>query len=446
MLIRFPFAETWSRVFAAALSLTGLSAGLAAAEGQTATPIIHFAVDQDYFPQQESVGRVAEDFILAHKLSVRIIRTGIGWDDTNPRPGQYRWEFWSRVIASANAAGIEVRPYYAYTPAWAGAAYNSPPRNDADFTRACGVMARTVGARVPSLEIWNEPDNTAFWTGAAKPYGQLLRGCAEAIRAAGKGAAVVLGGLVYLDSPWLAKSGARAPGAYDIAAFHQYTETPWDPTTVEKIASPADYFGGYDRLSQRGAVPIWMDEGGASTDASLGYSEASQASWIRRTVASLLDEPGRPLNLFGLYQLRDPDPKFPRPIGDAVARRFFSHTGLFTVDGRPKLGAATYGDLVRLFDGHRTTPEPGVVYQIASGRLSVDFRLHAVSLEDGRQVVTIWDRRASSSGVIRLRAAGAIAFLHLPDGQVRKVADFDGFRLPVARLNAGAIPLLYEVR
>lgn len=441
MLSRVPYKKAWATVLVTVIVLT--AAGSAA---QNSTPILRFAIDQDYFPQQESVGRVAEDFILAHKLSVTIIRTGIGWDDTNPRPGQYRWEFWSRVIASAKAAGIEIRPYYAYTPAWAGPAYNSPPRDDADFTRACGVMARTVGARVPSLEIWNEPDNTVFWTGAAKPYGQLLRGCAEAIRAAGKGPAVVLGGLVYLDSPWLAKSGARPPADYDIAAFHQYTETPWDPTTVEKIASPADYFGGYDRLSKRGAVPIWMDEGGASTDGSLGYSEESQASWIRRTVASLLDERGRPLNLFGLYQLRDPDPKFPRPIGDPVARKFFSHTGLFTVDGRPKLGAATYGDLVRLFDGHRPTPEAGVVYQIESGRLSADFRLHAVSLEDGRQVVTIWDRRASSSGVVRLKTRGTAAFLHQPDGGITKIAGFDGSHLPVPRLVAGAIPLLYEIR
>lgn len=389
---------------------------------------------------------MSEDFILAHRLGITIIRPGIGWDDTNPRPGDFDWRFWRAMINRAAAARIAVRPYYAYTPAWAGPAYNSPPRRDSDFAAACGRMAREITPLAPSLEIWNEPDNAAFWSGGAPAYGRLIDACAQAIRAERLGEPIVLGGLVYLDSAWLQRSGARAPAQYDIASFHQYTETPWNPTTVEKITSPADYFGGYDRLSQHAATPVWMDEGGASTDAAQGYSEVTQASWIRRTVASLLGQAGRPLALFGLYQLRDPDPKFAKPIGDPVARRFFMHTGLFTLNGRAKLGAATYADLVGLFSGHRPAVQDGVSYRPATGRVSREFRLYAWRLEQGRQVVMIWDRKARSSGEIELPIAGATAFLHGADGSVTKLRGFNGHRLPVPDLTAGGMPMLFEVR
>jgi hypothetical protein len=231
------------RLFAIGLVAVALSARTVLAVGPppASAPIVRFAIDQDYFPGKQSLNRVAEDFVLAHKLSVGIIRSGIGWDDTNPKTETWRWTFWKSVIERARTAGVAFRPYYAYTPAWAGRAYNSPPANDSDFARACSHMASAIGSAVPSLEIWNEPDNTAFWTGSAKAYGNLLQQCTSAVRQSNPGITVVLGGLVYLDSTWLDRTGDRAPGEYDAASFHQYTETPWDPITVEKITSPADF-------------------------------------------------------------------------------------------------------------------------------------------------------------------------------------------------------------
>jgi hypothetical protein len=198
-------------------------------------------------------------------------------------------------------------------------------------------------------------------------------------------------------------------------------------------------------LSQGRSIPVWMNEGGASTSKSQGYSEATQASWIRRTVASLLGQPGRQISLFGLYQLRDPDPKYARPIGDPIARKFFMHTGVFTLDGRPKLGASTYADLVRLFDNHRPDVEGDVRYDVESGRTSSDFRLYAWRLEDGRQVVILWDRHASSNGAVKLHIAGRKALIHEPDGSVRIVKAFNGSAIPIGSLAAGGMPLVYEI-
>jgi hypothetical protein len=434
-----------ARVLLLVLSLVAAAAHAQDPAGRVA-PVLRLAIDQDYYQGRESLDRVAADFALVHRLSVGILRPGIGWDDTNPRPDRYTWGFWSGVVARAQRAGIAVRPYYAFTPAWAAAAYNAPPRNDATLARACGVLGAVIGGAVPTLEIWNEPDNDAFWNGTAGQFGRALDDCAAAIRQAPVHPRIVLGGLVYLDSVWLARSGAAAPGSYDIAAFHEYSETPWAPITVEQINSAADYDQGYDGISQNGAVAVWMNEGGASTDGRLGYSEATQASWIRRTFASVIGHPGRPISLFGLYQLRDLDPALSQPIGDKVARQFFLHTGLFTVDGRPKLGAATYADLARLFDGHRPALQSGVAYQTVDGHVSKLFRLYAWRLESGRQVVMLWDRQASSAGTLVLADRGHAAFLHKADGSVQPVRGFDGHAIDIPVLQAGGMPLLYEIR
>jgi hypothetical protein len=155
--------------------------------------------------------------------------------------------------------------------------------------------------------------------------------------------------------------------------------------------------------------------------------------------------PGRPLGLFGLYQVRDLDPALSTPIGDQTAMTFYQHTGVFTSQGRPKLAAHTYGDLVHLLDGHRPAIEGGVAYRPGSG-LPAAFYLHAWRLETGTQIIMLWDRQGSSRGSLRLSIPGATAWLHEPDGTVRSVPGFDGRTIPHVEVSAGAIPLLYEVR
>jgi hypothetical protein len=408
-------------------------------------PILRFAIDQDYTPQTESVARVAQDFPLVRALNISILRTGIGWDDTNPARNQYNWPYWSRVTSEATAQGITLRPYYAYTPSWAGAAYNSPPNNDRSYAKACAVMAAQLGPHVPSFEIWNEPDNPSFWTGYAAPFGAMLANCARAIHTVRPAAQVVQGGLLYLDSTFYAAMGAPALRDIDIAAYHEYTETPWDGTTVEQINSDADFNQGYDIISGGGRRPVWMDEGGASTGHDQGYDERTQASWIRRTVASVLGHKGRPIALIGLYQLRDPLPST-TVIGNIQAQRFFHHTGLFTSSGAAKLGAHTTADLVALLDHHRPDPQPAVRYVALAGQTSPSLRVYDFLLETGHQIVLIWDRHATSGGTITLPTPGRQAFLHNPDGTIDPVRAFAGATLAIPVLKGGDIPLLYEIR
>lgn len=417
---------------------------VALAYGASAAPV-RFAIDQDYTPESQTVRDVTKDFGLMRALHIGILRTGIGWDDTNPKRHTFRWDFWQGVNRRAIQHGIELRPYYAYTPAWAGAAYNAPPDSAGDLARACGVMASTMGPYISSFEVWNEPDNPAFWTGSAREFGNDYADCAQAIHQKDARARVVLGGLLYLDSTWFSRMGNNAARDTDIAAYHEYTETPWDPTTVERDNSDAWFDEGYDGLSDSGRRAVWMNEGGASTARKQGYSEQSQASWIRRTVASVLGHVGRPVSLIGIYQLRDPAPGA-RLIGDHDAKIFFRHTGLFRADGTPKLAAHAVADLVSLLDGHDLKVETRTHYRRESGRVSNLFRIHAWRLEDGRQVACLWDRKSSSAGTLTFEHPAAAAFLHKPNGEIVSVPVENGATIHIREVAAGAIPLLYEAR
>ena len=415
-------------------------------------PILRLAIDNDYYPEKQSVAQAAQDFVLLHSIGVKILRVGIGWDDTNPAPGVYDWGFWREFVRRAAAAGIEVRPYYLYPPSWAADHWNDPPRNPADYGRACGVMARQLRRWVRYYEVWNEVNQSIFWTGTQAQYLRALRACARAIRAAQSGAEIVLAGLTFLDAGWVtALNRMGGKGLYDVVAFHTYAEAPWDNAgPLESYTDPGHYPppgypAAWDVVTGRGRLPLWMNEGGATTAAAFYDDQRTQASWIRRMLATLLSVPDRPIALFGLYQVRDLDPALSTPIGDQMSVTFYQHTGVFTSGGRPKLAARTYADLVRLLDGHRPAIEGGVAYTATSG-VPAEFYLHAWRLETGTQIIMLWDRLNTSQGFLHLRTPGATAWLHEPDGTVRPVSGFDGRTIPHVEVYEGAIPLLYEVR
>ncbi len=438
----------------AAMALTGghppgHGVAMAMGAGQP-VPILRFAIDNDYYPEKQSPAQAAADFTLLHRIGVKILRVGMGWDDTNPAPGVYNWGFWREFVRRAAAAGIEVYPYYLYPPAWAAGHWNDPPRHPADYGRACGVMAHELHHWVRYYEVWNEVDQNIFWSGTQAQYVAALRACAGAIRAAQPGARIVLAGLTSLNADWvntLQQMGGK--GLYDVVAFHTYAEAPWDTSAVESYTNPGStgpysYAGAWDSVTDHGQRPLWMNEGGATMATEFIDDERSQASWVRRTLATLLSVPARPIALFGLYQVRDLDPALSTPIGDQQSVIFFQHTGIFTSNGQPKLAAHTYADLVRLLDGHRPVIENNVAYSLTSG-IDINMYLHAWRLETGAQIVMLWNRLHTSSGSLRLQTRGAGAWLHEPDGTVRHVAGFDGRTITHVDVRAAAIPLLYEI-
>ena len=289
----------------AALSFAGTYAPrhrmpVAATDMGQAVPVLRFAIDNDYYPETQTPAQAAQDVALLRSIGVKILRVGMGWDDTNPAPGVYNWGFWREFVRRAAAADIEVHPYYLYPPAWAADHWNDPPRNPADDGRACAVMARQLYPWVRYYEVWNEVDQNIFWTGTERQYLAAPRACAQAIRAVQPGAKIVLAGLTSLNADWIsALNRMGGKGLYDVVAFHTYAEAPWDSSPVEALTTPGStgpysYAWSWEVASDHGRLPVWMNEGGATTASDFADSEYSQASWVptmRRTQLAWLHEP-----------------------------------------------------------------------------------------------------------------------------------------------------------
>src|SRR5450755_2811953 len=165
------------------------------------------------------------------------VRADFFWDSIEQQRGQYSWSATDTFVRAAEARGLRVLAIADYTPAWArtGPTDKYPPTNPNDYAAFVGALAQhyaTLG--VHAWEIWNEPNNAAFWAPKADPlaYTQLLVPANAAIKQADPTATVVTGGL----SPAVDNGTNIAPlsfleavyadggrGSFDAVGYHPYS-------------------------------------------------------------------------------------------------------------------------------------------------------------------------------------------------------------------------------
>lgn len=308
-----------------------------------------FAILEDY-DKGEDLDEIARDFALVEELEVRTWRGSFGWDDYEPEAGRFDLEWLHRFAALADRRRIQLRPYLAYTPAWAGArgtddqAWNDAPRWLSDWTRFAGGIAAALRRydNVLSFEIYNEENVRQWWDATAARYADVVTAGSRAIQDANPGARVLFGGLVFPDTEWM-EEVCSAPGArnFDVLPIHAYPET-WTPPDVT-VETYLRGLGAFADVADRacGAKPIWVNETGFATTP--GRSEAQQAAWWVRAVATFLAHPR--VEHIGIYEIKDLRPDRP-VIGDTPNY----HLGLTRVDRTKKLAFHTVDMLTDLLD------------------------------------------------------------------------------------------------
>jgi hypothetical protein len=159
-----------------------------------------------------------------------------------------------------------------------------------------GSMIRQIVARAdPAIrywEIWNEPDNSAFFYGTPAQYAFMLRTAHDAIKAVDPADQVLLGGMTSPASMgWLgqvfATPGADAAGAFDIANIHERGPL---------VALAGDVAGWRQFLASQGFTgPLWVTEHGYPSDPAFQFDPAyasgpaSQAAYLQASIPTLLD-------------------------------------------------------------------------------------------------------------------------------------------------------------
>lgn len=352
---------------------------------------------EDYPEETRSLSAAREDLKAVQTAGADVLRIAFGWDAIEPEHGRYDWSFWDDFVRMADEMQIKLIPYVCYTPQWAATDqgedfWRSPPRDPEDFARFMAVIVSHYKHVIHSWELWNEPDNPAYWLGTREQFAALVQAGSRAVRATDPRAIIVLGGIVgetdFLEG--LFRSDRIAPSV-DVVNLHSYFET-WHPDPIETlpsyIARAAEIVRDYGE-----GEPLWMAETGYS---SVGgrievsdvyraryrdeHTDDAQAVALARTCVLSLATGKLPLVAW--YRINDL-PTTEAVIGDDNNR----HLGVRTVAGSGKPALATFTLLTRWFKQPYRILEPVVSHSTKSDS---PVEVHAFALRDGRQLIAAW--------------------------------------------------------
>jgi polysaccharide biosynthesis protein PslG len=244
------------------------------------------------------------DQLAAH--GTEWVRLDVSWGMLQP-DGPDRYSTWGvnfvdRVIGMITARGMKPLVTLWMTPAWAngGKGERALPDDPRHYAEAARWAAARWADKVPAWEVWNEPNDNHFMTGADPvAYGRLLKAAYPAFKAGNPSAKVLFGGPMYNDVDWIRRAyDAGARGSFDVMATHPYMGV--------ADREPEFYDGTKWTLRHARAVhelmvangdghkPIWFTEFGWSSHPNTG----NEANWTRGvTLAQQADYLVRTLEL-----------------------------------------------------------------------------------------------------------------------------------------------------
>ena len=212
---------------------------------------------------------------LMASSGVESVRTAFYWPSAQREEGvPPDLTHFDAVVLAAARRNLPVLPIVTGTPRWAGTRpgdETSPPRSPALYARFLTTLVERYGpsgslwAEHPEVrrrpirawQVWNEPNLTRYWSRQpfARSYVKLLRAAHGALRAADRGARVILAGLP--NESWTAlRSVYRAGGRryFDAVALHPYTGRP------RNVVRLVEYARREMRRFRDGRKPIWITE------------------------------------------------------------------------------------------------------------------------------------------------------------------------------------------
>jgi hypothetical protein len=278
---------------------------------------------------------VQHELSEARDLGAAYVRLEFPWAELEPQRGVFDWSRPDAIFQAAAQSGVTLQPDLMWTPAWAARSLTDPPLRVADWTGFVTAFVQRYSTHLSVVEIWNEPDDGAYFTGSAQTYAtDLLDPAYAAIKSVDPSLQVMAAGSsndAGSCCTWL--SGILAAGArFDIASFHNYAST-YVPESHEyrKLLDAAG----------RTSTPIWMTEFGVQTP-------ADQVAAIQTVFAT----PTRSsdIQLADWYNLRDTASWSCCPPKQVYAASWGLLTGTFI----PK---ASFGAMQKLVRG-RPAPVP----------------------------------------------------------------------------------------
>ena len=181
-----------------------------------------------------------------------VARSDALWEAAEPTPPaggvhRYDWAFADRIAGALARHGLRWLAIIDYSAPWAQSipgVDHSAPSSPAAYAAYAAAFASRYGTGgsfwaahpeltpepVDTFEIWNEPDNPAFWARSPNPaaYAALYAAARAAIAAVEPGARVIVGGLTHPATflPALLAADPALRGLIEGVGIHPYGRSP----------------------------------------------------------------------------------------------------------------------------------------------------------------------------------------------------------------------------
>jgi hypothetical protein len=171
-------------------------------------------------------------------LGADLVRFTVKWNRLEPVQGQIDEAYTSRidqVLSQASACHIKVLVTLMVTPCWAsnddsrttcprGLGSLDPPNDPSTYgSIVAQILRRWPG--IYALEVWNEPNLSAFWHGSAADYAAIANAATGAAHAIGSTTQVLVGSIGAADAGYLRQLYAAGISGYDGISIHPYDFT-----------------------------------------------------------------------------------------------------------------------------------------------------------------------------------------------------------------------------
>jgi hypothetical protein len=361
------------------------------------------AIGDDYFDGKDTRARVRRHMRIARGIGVQSLRCAFSWNGIEPEQGKYEFRFWDMLVEEANRAGVELRPYVAYTPEWAARKkqdfWKQPPSDPRTFASLMEKLASRYRGRVPSWELWNEPDVNEYWQGSADEFAAMVIEGAAAVRRGDSRAKVVLGGMSRGPEEFFQSLVAKHQiGRYfDVVALHAYPESwheeraetvfhEWIPEMKELLAKSGgnpelwlNEMGYADYRYQPNHASLW----GTNTYYKYEHTTRYAADFLFKSLT--MTAASGVVKLAGWYRIDDFKESDVRMPKDKV----HDHLGVERVDGELKPSYQAFSFFNRLMEQPFRPADDEVRAQAKQDSQAV---VHAFIREDRKIVVVGWLR------------------------------------------------------